>query len=117
MSLFAALARSPPQRNAAGVKLSHILDLSHILGSGVSLFAALARSPPQRNAAGVKLEGTHTIRRVMLYHNQFSHQTMQVMSKEYLASKEYLTARGHAHHPARDALSQPVFAPDDAGDE
>ena len=49
--------------------------------SGVSIFAALARSPPMRDAIGQKIEGTHTIKRVMLYNNQFSHQTMQAWGK------------------------------------
>eukprot|EP00802_Teleaulax_amphioxeia_P005707 Tamp_05711.p1 GENE.Tamp_05711~~Tamp_05711.p1 ORF type:complete len:634 (+),score=133.29 Tamp_05711:882-2783(+) len=49
--------------------------------SGVTLFAALARSPPMRDGSGSKVEGTHTIKRVMLYKNNFSHQTMQAWGK------------------------------------
>jgi Ran GTPase-activating protein (RanGAP) involved in mRNA processing and transport len=49
--------------------------------SGVSLFAAVARSPPMRDNLGLKIDGTHVIRRVMLYKNQFSHQTMQAWGK------------------------------------
>jgi len=49
--------------------------------SGVTLFAALAHSPPMRDSGGSKVEGTHTIRRVMLYKNNFSHQTMQAWGK------------------------------------
>ena len=49
--------------------------------SGVSLFAAVARSPPMRDSIGQKIDGTHVIRRVMLYKNKFSHQTMQAFAK------------------------------------
>lgn len=49
--------------------------------SGVALFAACARSPARRDTLGQKMEGTHTIKRIMLYKNRLSHQTAQAWGK------------------------------------
>jgi Ran GTPase-activating protein (RanGAP) involved in mRNA processing and transport len=49
--------------------------------SGVAIFAACARSPARRDSLGQKMEGTHTIKRIMLYKNKLAHQTAQAWGK------------------------------------